>query len=705
MFIDNIIRKKLLILLLSYGFFCFSGSYGKTETNNNEVQNNTSSVNKVSLTSRQSGNWPRDVNPVHMVVVFTKFKGEAPGVTSVPAWAEELFNGEPGSINHFFDKVSFGIYRVTGTYLPKYYELPNIDTYYVQNRNRYSIDALDLLNADPTVDFSKFDNDGYDGIPGSSDDDHLVDYLVMMPMSRPYHFIDKYATGIWTLGLLDTYLTNNMSSDGFWIKLDRFSGCIATANSKNEAVGTIISEIAHAYGDGALDLMDKEWNNPETDSAGVGYWDFLGKGALGWNEQNGPMGPSAFNRMRMDSVGRYNTNLVDLYGFQEGVRIKDVGQEDGVTYRIWISNVEYFLIEYRRSDGLYYDRYIPQDGILIWHVLYGETNNNEKKKLCDLECPDGRYIDAGYPLGKKPDPINGGDNLDFWAHDTNYTMLHEGNAGDSFDVYDGVRYTRFGTDTNPNTYSKVSNQKTGIEIFNIRKEGNEMVFDCIVPPFHNWFEEKYPFIGIGFHRFASTGTSISAKPADQGLYLVRSGSNRKPASLVTISDDELTVESLTLMEGHEIEAEVAKRLLTIDKYLRNSRIIRKNITPEEFGETIREFGVALSELGAGNTPGLVQKISRVSGTDYLPVTIDLHQNFPNPFNSITTISYFLPAESNVALEIYNVLGQRVMMVDEGYRGIGYHAVQIDAGDLASGIYLYRLKGNIMSQAKKFTLIR
>lgn len=652
-------------------------------------------------------NWPtdRDMNPLHMVVVFTKFKGEAPGDTLAPEWADEIFNGEPGSVNHFYEKVSFGIYRITGEYLPKRYELPDVAEVYVQNRNKYALDVLNLLNNDPDVDFSRFDTDGPDGIPGSSDDDRFVDYMVLMPKTRPYDFILRYATGVWTLGIIKSFKTNNKSSDGFIIQLDKFSGSIATANSKNEAVGTIVAEIGHAYGSGAIDLMDKGWEDNATDSAGVGYWDFLGRGALGWEEQNGPMGPCAFTRIRIDCAGRYNTNLINLTGFNERVPIYDVGKEDCLIYKISVSVHEYFLIEYRRSEGLYYDRYIPQDGLLIWHVLDTETNNNEFKKLCDLECPDGRFLDAGYPLGKKPDPINGGDNLDFWSHNVMYNAVYAGNAGDSFDVYDGVRYTQFGSDTNPNSYSKVTLQKTGIEIFNIRAEGDSMVFDCIIPPFHNWFEEKYPFIGAAYHRFALTGAESSAKPADRELYLVRHGSNRKPGTLVTIDGDELKTESLSLLEGHEIEWLVTQRLLTTEEHFRGSEIIRKNVPLEDFGKTLNNYGLTLSELGTGGNPWLVQKVSCVLNTQNKPVSITLCQNFPNPFNSITTISYALSSEGKVALEVYNILGQRVMLIDEGYKSMGFHAVQLDAGNLASGIYLYRLKGNIFSQTKKFTLIR
>ncbi|MFC1694241.1 T9SS type A sorting domain-containing protein, partial [Candidatus Latescibacterota bacterium] len=638
-----------------------------------------------------------------MVVVFSKFKDEAPGDTQAPPWADELFTGEPGSVPHFFDTVSYGQYKVTGHYLPTRYELPHNATYYVKNADAYARDLLDLLDADRSVNFKHFDNDGVDGISGSGDDDGYVDYMVFMPRSRPYDFLTKYATGIMTNGLKDTYFTSDKNSQGFYIKLDAFSGCLATANDKNGALGSICGELSHAYG--TLDLMDKYWTDPESDSAGVGYWDLLGRGALGWDERDGPIGPNAYNRMRMNCAGYLNSNIVDLKGFQQNIRVKDLGRDDGTVYRLWVSDSEYFMIEFRRNDGFYYDRNIPQSGLLIWHVLTTETNNNENKKSCDLECPDGRFKDVGYPYGEKPDPINGGDNLDFWSHDVTYRIEHYGNFGDAYDIFDGERYTTFGTNTNPNTYSKETLQSTGIEIFNIRRDGEDMVFDCISPPFTNWFEEKYPYIGTAFQRFASPSIYGSSKPAAQGFYLLKFGQYSKPEALVTIDNESLTVERLDLLEENEVDILVMQRLLTDNLHLRSSSILRRNVPEDEFRSIIANFDLSLEELNSGNKPIHVQKVYSVSGTETQPYTIDLRQNFPNPFNSQTTISYVLPASGHAALEVYNILGQRILLVDEGYMEAGMHTVRISADGLSSGIYLFRVRGETLSPTRKFTIIR
>jgi hypothetical protein len=65
-------------------------------------------------------------------------------------------------------------------------------------------------------------------------------------------------------------------------------------------------------------------------------------------------------------------------------------------------------------------------------------------------------------------------------------------------------------------------------------------------------------------------------------------------------------------------------------------------------------------------------------------------NYPNPFNPSTTISYRLPADTQVTLEIFNLLGKRVRTLVDTRQQAGTYQVFFDAGSLASGIYLYRL---------------
>ncbi len=89
----------------------------------------------------------------------------------------------------------------------------------------------------------------------------------------------------------------------------------------------------------------------------------------------------------------------------------------------------------------------------------------------------------------------------------------------------------------------------------------------------------------------------------------------------------------------------------------------------------------------------------------VPNGFSLSQNYPNPFNPSTVINYALPKSSNVKIEIFNVLGEKVATLENKYEEAGNHKVQWNAGKYASGVYLYRLKAGSFEKTKKMILIK
>lgn len=73
-----------------------------------------------------------------------------------------------------------------------------------------------------------------------------------------------------------------------------------------------------------------------------------------------------------------------------------------------------------------------------------------------------------------------------------------------------------------------------------------------------------------------------------------------------------------------------------------------------------------------------------------PEKFELYQNFPNPFNPLTAISYQLTANSSISLKIYNLLGQEVASLVDGDRLAGYHQEIWNATKYSSGVYVYQL---------------
>jgi hypothetical protein len=86
-------------------------------------------------------------------------------------------------------------------------------------------------------------------------------------------------------------------------------------------------------------------------------------------------------------------------------------------------------------------------------------------------------------------------------------------------------------------------------------------------------------------------------------------------------------------------------------------------------------------------------------------SFNLTQNYPNPFNPSTTIAYSLSEASNVKLSVFNALGQQVKIVENVYKNAGNYKVTLNADDLNSGIYFYKIEAGQYSQIKKMILIK
>ena len=94
----------------------------------------------------------------------------------------------------------------------------------------------------------------------------------------------------------------------------------------------------------------------------------------------------------------------------------------------------------------------------------------------------------------------------------------------------------------------------------------------------------------------------------------------------------------------------------------------------------------------------------------LTVASELGQNFPNPFNSSTAIQFSLPAAAHTRLQVYNLVGQRVVSLVDEVLFAGSHSVAWDGVDaaglsVASGVYLYRLRTEDGMHTRKFLLLR
>ena len=119
-------------------------------------------------------------------------------------------------------------------------------------------------------------------------------------------------------------------------------------------------------------------------------------------------------------------------------------------------------------------------------------------------------------------------------------------------------------------------------------------------------------------------------------------------------------------------------------------LYNRALTPEEVSY---QFTNGAKPVGINDASSSIPKEYRMS------------QNYPNPFNPTTTIEFALPRQSNVRLTVINMLGQVVRVLLDGPCTAGTHRLTLDASNLTSGVYFYRLQAENFVDVKKLTLLK
>jgi len=91
--------------------------------------------------------------------------------------------------------------------------------------------------------------------------------------------------------------------------------------------------------------------------------------------------------------------------------------------------------------------------------------------------------------------------------------------------------------------------------------------------------------------------------------------------------------------------------------------------------------------------------------DLAPEKISLSQNYPNPFNAATTIELNISENAEVLVEIYNILGEKLSTLHDGWLPSGNHKINWRASGLPSGVYFYKIGANSYSISKKMLLLK
>ncbi len=157
--------------------------------------------------------------------------------------------------------------------------------------------------------------------------------------------------------------------------------------------------------------------------------------------------------------------------------------------------------------------------------------------------------------------------------------------------------------------------------------------------------------------------------------------------------------------------------------IRHTDIVSTSRSVDAIGTSISGYGTDFSGLWAsgytatenglqGNfsvTRINSELIVGISNNTELPDRFNLNQNFPNPFNPVTSIDFEIPFTGNTELTVFDINGKTVDVLVNESKPAGKYSVSFNASNLPSGVYLYKLKtvsgGRSYESVKKMTLVK
>ena len=209
---------------------------------------------------------------------------------------------------------------------------------------------------------------------------------------------------------------------------------------------------------------------------------------------------------------------------------------------------------------------------------------------------------------------------------------------------------------------------------------------------------------VGYESLSSPSLNYQGRQ----IYLdVRSNADEME-SLVYASNSEFIYNGYLDWAGH---------FLTYDKDLNYISFGRRFYTPlgiigtQQLEYKILEFDenrLTLEHTSADSSTTHTMIISAIALSlvnDYMPQSVSIKPNYPNPFNPSTRINYELKSNSNVNLTVFDMNGRKIKTLLHQKQNAGTHSVTFDAQDLASGVYIYRLNAGSFVQSRKMLLLR
>ena len=716
-------KNYIIILLL---FSLYSLLFGDTNSNTSNCVSSTTSY-----TYGAGGYKLPSIGEVNILIVFAQFKDDNYQINNprweknqapqnMDKWLDQTWSTNPtqGSLTHYFNEMSGNKFKVTGK-----------EIFIITNKKRQEYKALGwkrgdlnkelIQRIDNTEDFSNYDNWKLNSNYNHSNvADNKVDMVIVIwrnigldvPSSdyeSEFGFGDNYGSLGYIAKSSDHY---NFDVDGgarYLNTQDWGSGVTVRYYFTQDPFRVALHEFNHYL------LGHNDMHN------GFGYWGMLAD----WGTKS--YTANAFEMYQLQWAKSTSYYTVDLTSSGTQTITKTIGDflTTNKAIRIKYGTNKYFYIENHqksswweshapfsdhpnnidgtvengiyiiRQEGIYGSgrQCIPADGRNDWRVVDKITNPYDPKKILPVW--------KNYGI----DP-SGNHTLESITH--NYPGCTE-----STSIIYFVKNPNSGAVEEPKYYLG-----TGTQAFRI---GYNEVFS-------KWSNPNNQKENGNTINFAINLNSINGGTASITIYKnnPQSAPPSKPQNIKVTSNGTHPVVSWDANTEPDLAGYRIYRSVDGGSFLSLS-YVNKYATSyvdesAKFSKPIWQVKMVY-KIKAKDTQG---KYSVYSNSDYIYAeenniwkkavkkaeeksitTYSVSQNFPNPLNPTTTISYQIPKAGNVQIKVYDVLGKEVALLVNEQKEPGRYTVQFDASNLPSGLYFYRMQSGNFTDVRKMLLMK
>ncbi|MCF6268348.1 MAG: T9SS type A sorting domain-containing protein [Melioribacteraceae bacterium] len=279
-------------------------------------------------------------------------------------------------------------------------------------------------------------------------------------------------------------------------------------------------------------------------------------------------------------------------------------------------------------------------------------------------------------------------------------------------IFTSIQLDNYVTDSD-NEDSEITWSFSGNNDLSVEVDGNRVA--TILIPHVDWFGREVITFTATDPSYASSSKDVTFLVLPVNDYPIIS---EAPELIEFVSDTNYTIDIWELVSDVETTDDLLAYEFSVDSdsilisYDNGTGILTLSAEIKFGGEGDLIWSVSDSAAIVVDTIHIaVEKAVIISVDDemIIPNEYVLFQNYPNPFNPSTMVKYGIPEQSNIRIEVFNMLGQSVALLVNGNKSAGYYETTWNAssatGGLPSGIYLVSLRAEGLNSKKNFTQVK